>query len=41
MQYLNAICDECQSGNAACHSETTYSICLDGEYKILKNRNTH
>lgn len=26
-------CNVCLSGNASCHSETTYSICLNGEYE--------
>lgn len=39
VQYSRAICDVCQSGNAACHSETTYSICINGEYEIYKKNN--
>ncbi|KAL7734076.1 hypothetical protein ACLKA6_011761 [Drosophila palustris] len=30
VHYLSASCDICQSGRAACHSENTYSICIDG-----------
>lgn len=33
---LSESCDVCLSGNASCHSETTYSICLNGEYKNFK-----
>ncbi|KAH8395205.1 hypothetical protein KR222_002349 [Zaprionus bogoriensis] len=31
VQHLNAECDVCRSGHAACHSRTEYSICLDGK----------
>ncbi|XP_051860444.1 salivary glue protein Sgs-3 [Drosophila albomicans] len=29
VQYLNAVCDVCQTGKAACHSKNTYSICIN------------
>ncbi|XP_023174153.2 uncharacterized protein LOC111601681 [Drosophila hydei] len=31
VQYLNGECDVCQVGRAACHSENTYSICVNGK----------
>lgn len=31
-------CGVCLSGNAACHNETNYSICIDGEYDNLNKK---
>lgn len=38
---LRENCDVCLSGKASCHSETTYSICIDGEYFNLKMKKSH
>ncbi|XP_030243083.1 uncharacterized protein LOC115563757 [Drosophila navojoa] len=35
VQYLNGQCDVCQTNRAACHSQNTYSICING--KASKN----